>query len=597
MGFYLSKSDSDAFLSKYSDKSKEIQDSSVITDMSFVLYLMKTDENHKGLLGQSFDAVQSVKLDMTDYEQGYTRRLTANGKGIRVSDALTVVKKKFFEHGYPDYKGRDIDYGDVIAIINNDNNTKMAYYIDDPLFRRMPKFFTHRHKGDKDKSVSTPVKSAVDKSALVKIRAAAKSRLVRDGKEVWVFLTAKDSVCLGVASRYKKPAYDNSDKSLVKISSNYKMFDFLSANKAYAESQQKCLESKLLDLADYKEYDKVCKGCKNNGYAVVKELQFGGKDFDPDFVPELKVRQTHKTVNKKAAPVELKRLPVPEKVYIDKAYSARVQKFTSEFLHKDSEDVQLIKQDLDITNLQTYKKCRLKPSTVLYLCIPQKGTVVINKLFAPVAVQSALWGHTYFTPQELQDITLLAKTNQEYVALASNIKKAIQCGYAVAIDERIPIVIAGPCGELQAMPVQLCSALFEFVQQSAESSEVKTAPITLESLAARRKKKATLGWTAIRPQALQFSSRFVPCESDKLSQKKVEVTTVVGKRVSVTTNERDGIPHGYGDFVVHAGNLGYYVFNGLAYKRLFDNKIGWQQVYYPKDANIMPMTKETLPVL
>ena len=30
MGFYLSKSDSDAFLSKYSDKSKEIQDSSVI---------------------------------------------------------------------------------------------------------------------------------------------------------------------------------------------------------------------------------------------------------------------------------------------------------------------------------------------------------------------------------------------------------------------------------------------------------------------------------------------------------------------------------------------------------------------------------------
>lgn len=105
---------------------------------------------------------------------------------------------------------------------------------------------------------------------------------VRSNYEGMVALYGADErVYLGKSENYDSAGnYDNSDDSLVYISDNDKMFDFLSAYAAWTKSQQEMLDSGAFTLEDYREFTRLQETVLAK-YSQIKDVTFDGEKFKP----------------------------------------------------------------------------------------------------------------------------------------------------------------------------------------------------------------------------------------------------------------------------------------------------------------------------
>ncbi|MCM1524045.1 MAG: SNF2-related protein [Ruminococcus sp.] len=92
---------------------------------------------------------------------------------------------------------------------------------------------------------------------------------------------ADERVYLGKSENYDSMGhYDNSDNSLVYISDNDKMFDFLSLGAGWVKSQQEMLDVGGFTLEDYREFSRLQETVLSK-YTQISDVTFDGKKFQP----------------------------------------------------------------------------------------------------------------------------------------------------------------------------------------------------------------------------------------------------------------------------------------------------------------------------
>ena len=187
---------------------------------------------------------------------------------------------------------------------------------------------------------------------------------------------------------------------------------------------------------------------------------------------------------------------------------------------------------IDINNPSSYKNCAKKQYEI-YVCMPPKNTIVINKL-EQADVVKALGGKTYFTVDEIER---MQKTNNPRLA---QLQQLVSQGRAYAVTDATPFVLCGAVGEMWTIKADKLASTYNFLQGG------QPLAINQQTLNQRLHGKY-LDWTLIRtsPQATagQNMACFVP------SSQKGQIQTSWG---SVLNYNGVGVSHGKGDFIVCA---------------------------------------------
>lgn len=95
---------------------------------------------------------------------------------------------------------------------------------------------------------------------------------------------------------------------------------------------------------------------------------------------------------------------------------------------------------VNIDDSRSYKNCAKKQYEI-YVCMPPKNTIVINKLEQADIVKQ-LRGRTYFT---VDDIKRLQVQNP---AMITTLQQLVGQGRAYAVTDATPFVLCGTVGEL-----------------------------------------------------------------------------------------------------------------------------------------------------
>jgi hypothetical protein len=220
---------------------------------------------------------------------------------------------------------------------------------------------------------------------------------------------------------------------------------------------------------------------------------------------------------------KLMSVEIPESVYVeDTAFPSNCKVVRT----KNKEVNEIIStsnkreyMDKEMTKPEKYKKCRKKEYEV-YMCMPPRGTTVTNKLE----------GTTYTT------------------------------------DEKKPIVISGTVGEQWVMDLTKLAKTYTL----ADGEEITKD--TFIKRAVRVGRESCIKWVKIKtkPNNDANAALFVPEDT------KFEVPTSWG---DVLHGNRDGIPHGKGDFIVCALNSDgtpnmndRWIVNGEIFATTYDNR-------------------------
>ena len=218
---------------------------------------------------------------------------------------------------------------------------------------------------------------------------------------------------------------------------------------------------------------------------------------------------------------------------------------------------------VDIDNPSSYKNCAKKQYEI-YVCMPPKNTIVINKLEQADVVKQ-LGNKTYFTRD---DIDKIQKTNPPLLSLLQSL---VSQGRAYAVTDATPFVLCGTVGEMWTIKPDKLASTYMFLQNG------QPLQINQQTLN-QRMKNDVLDWTVVRtsPQATagQNMACFVP------SSQKGQIQTSWG---SVLNLNGAGVSHGKGDFVVceklpnGQPNLSNrWVVNGEIFATTYNNQ-GWVQ--------------------
>lgn len=237
---------------------------------------------------------------------------------------------------------------------------------------------------------------------------------------------------------------------------------------------------------------------------------------------------------------------------------------------------------VDWDNPASYKNCS-KKSYDIYVCMPPKNTVVINKLEQADAVRQ-LGGKTYFTVNEIDK---LSKSNQQMFSI---LLQLVSQGKAYAVTDAMPFVLCGTVGEMWTIDANKLAQTYTFLQNN------QPYQITNQSLNQRVRKDGLLDWTSIRvsPRATQGQNMacFVPVAQ------KGQIQTSWGAVLNINGA---GVSHGKGDFVVCAKlpngkpNLAdRWVVNGEIFATTYNNQ-GWADCL--KQSGIKNITIGDLPKL
>lgn len=206
-------------------------------------------------------------------------------------------------------------------------------------------------------------------------------------------------------------------------------------------------------------------------------------------------------------------------------------------------------------NPSNYRKCQKKQYDI-HVCMPPKGTIVINVLEQADTVKY-FNGKTYFTLRDLAKLSDNAK---------QSVMNAVSCGKAYMVNDNTPFVLAGTCGELWCIDANNLAKKYSFV--TAQGTE----PINQQTLQ-KRMKNGYLDWTVVRtiPNNSQAWACFVK------QSIKGQIPTSWGAVLNINGA---GVSHGKGDFVI-AGLVenqpdlsNRYVVNGNTFATTYDNR-GW----------------------
>ena len=235
----------------------------------------------------------------------------------------------------------------------------------------------------------------------------------------------------------------------------------------------------------------------------------------------------------------------------------------------------------DFNSVTSYKNCSKKMYEI-YVCMPPKDTVVINKL-EQADVVKALNGREYFTVEELQKMQSSGDSRFNFIS------QAINAGKAYLVSDKTPFVLCGTCGELWTIGADKLAKTYTFLQNG---QVLHINQRTLQS----RMKGEYLDWTVVRTsqQATigQNMACFVP-----VSQKG-QIKTSWGAVLNINGA---GVSHGKGDFVVCSKlpngqpNLGdRWVVNGEIFATTYNNQ-GWTE--HLKLSGVNTTTIDKLPRL
>lgn len=236
---------------------------------------------------------------------------------------------------------------------------------------------------------------------------------------------------------------------------------------------------------------------------------------------------------------------------------------------------------IDIDNPSSYKNCSKKQYEI-YVCMPPKNTIVINKL-EQADVVKALGGKTYFTVDEIEK---MQKSNPPMLA---QLQQLVAQGRAYAVTDATPFVLCGTVGEMWTIKADKLASTYNFLQGG------QPLAINQQTLNQRLHGKY-LDWTLIRtsPQATagQNMACFVP------SSQKGQIPNSWG---SVLNYNGVGIKHGKGDFIVCTKlpngqpNLAdRWVVNGEIFATTYNNQ-GWVDCL--NQSSIKNITIDSLPRL
>lgn len=237
---------------------------------------------------------------------------------------------------------------------------------------------------------------------------------------------------------------------------------------------------------------------------------------------------------------------------------------------------------VDIDNPSSYKNCAKKQYEI-YVCMPPKGTVVINSL-EQADVVKMLNGKTYFT---VDDLKRMRKNGDGRFNI---IYQAVSIGKAYLVCEKTPFILCGTKGELCTIsPVELARN-YTFLQSN------QPYPINQQSLNQRMRKDGLLDWNLVRTSQRAIQDQDMACFVP--SSQKGQIKTLWGRVQSINVV---GVSHGKGDFVVCSKlpngepNLDdMLVVNGEVFAATYNNK-GWTDCL--KQSGIRNITIDSLPKL
>ena len=226
---------------------------------------------------------------------------------------------------------------------------------------------------------------------------------------------------------------------------------------------------------------------------------------------------------------------------------------------------------INIDEASNYKNCRKKQYEI-YVCMPPKNTVVINKL-EQADVISQLRGKTFFTAQECEEL------NSKNPQLLQTLQQLLSQGRAYLVTNERPFVLAGTVGEMWTITADALAKKYVFVKEG------KPVPINTATLRTKLRDDC-LDWTLIRTsqESTQGQSMacFVPLEQ------KGQIQTSGGAVLSLNL---PGINHGKGDFIVCSKlpngqpNLASrWVVNGEIFAATYNNQ-GWTDCISPSSTN------------
>lgn len=228
---------------------------------------------------------------------------------------------------------------------------------------------------------------------------------------------------------------------------------------------------------------------------------------------------------------------------------------------------------VDIDNPSSYKNCSKKQYEI-YVCMPPKNTIVINKL-EQADVVKALGGKTYFTVDQIEK---MQKTDPLRL---KELQQLVAQGRAYAVTDATPFVLCGTVGEMWTIKADDLASTYNFLQGG------QPLAINQQTLNQRLHGKY-LDWTLIRtsPQATagQNMACFVP------SPQKGQIQTSWGAVLNINGV---GASHGKGDFVVCAKlpngqpNLAdRWVVNGEIFATTYNNQ-GWTSCLNNVNTNVV----------
>lgn len=207
-------------------------------------------------------------------------------------------------------------------------------------------------------------------------------------------------------------------------------------------------------------------------------------------------------------------------------------------------------------NPSNYRKCQKKQYDI-HVCMPPKGTIVINALEQADTVKY-FNGKTYFTLRDLAKLSDNAK---------QSVMNAVSCGKAYMVNDNTPFVLAGTCGELSVISPSELAQNYNFLQGN------QPVGINQQNLN-QRMTGEYLKWTLVRlkPSMVNYMACRVP----------TSIRTNIQTKFGVGSINHQGVSHGKGDFVVcnklPNGKPDFstrFVVNGNVFASTFNNQ-GWQ---------------------
>lgn len=226
---------------------------------------------------------------------------------------------------------------------------------------------------------------------------------------------------------------------------------------------------------------------------------------------------------------------------------------------------------INIDSPSSYKNCTKKQYEI-YVCMPPKNTIVVNKLKAADNLKYA--GSTYFT---YETIKKLQEKDPQKIAY---LQQLVSQGIAYAVTDATPFVLCGTVGEMWTVRPDELASLYTFIQGG------QPLAINQQTLNERLQGKY-LDWTLVRTSTQATSGQSMACFVPSSQRGQIQT----GNTISAYNDY--GVKHGKGDFIICSKlpngqpNLAdRQVVNGEVFANTYNNQ-GWTDCLQQSKTNII----------